>query len=212
MVSPRPSTSPAGSPASHSSRSIGGSRPRPTTSSRTTGGIGATASSPAVASSSTACSRWHPPDVLSRCVLTCFLVMRRKQSIVGVTNVRFIFVGYAGFYGLSLIVGSYALLFVSMAAHAAQFAFLAFFENPRTSTLNPSARLPFSLSTLPFQTSNGSMANASSSLNASPSRSPRTCLQRAEPGIPQPFFSPPPSPALASPRKRRSSPTSRTRV
>ena len=43
-------------------------------------------------------------------------------------------VGYAGFYGLSLIVGSYALLFVSMAAHAAQFAFLVFFENPRTSS------------------------------------------------------------------------------
>ena len=46
----------------------------------------------------------------------------------------FVLAGYAGFYGLSLIVGSYALLFVSMAAHAAQFAFLALFENPRTST------------------------------------------------------------------------------
>ncbi|KAH9931615.1 phosphatidylethanolamine N-methyltransferase [Epithele typhae] len=39
-------------------------------------------------------------------------------------------VGYAGYYGLSLIVGSYALLFVSLAAHAAQFGFLVFFENP----------------------------------------------------------------------------------
>ena len=39
--------------------------------------------------------------------------------------------GYAGYYGLSLIVGSYAVLFVSLAAHAAQFGFLVFFENPR---------------------------------------------------------------------------------
>ncbi|KAH0580012.1 phosphatidylethanolamine N-methyltransferase [Termitomyces sp. 'cryptogamus'] len=39
-------------------------------------------------------------------------------------------VGYAGYYGLSLIGGSYAVLFVSLAAHAAQFAFLLFFENP----------------------------------------------------------------------------------
>ena len=41
--------------------------------------------------------------------------------------------GYAGYYGLSLIVGSYPVLFASLAAHAAQFAFLVFFENPRTS-------------------------------------------------------------------------------
>ncbi|KAF9810132.1 hypothetical protein IEO21_07115 [Rhodonia placenta] len=39
-------------------------------------------------------------------------------------------VGYAGYYGLSLIIGSYPVLFVSLAAHAAQFGFLVFFENP----------------------------------------------------------------------------------
>jgi hypothetical protein len=44
--------------------------------------------------------------------------------------------GYAGYYGLSLISGSYAVLFASLAAHAAQFAFLVFFENPRTLRLS----------------------------------------------------------------------------
>ncbi|THH03995.1 hypothetical protein EW145_g5845 [Phellinidium pouzarii] len=39
-------------------------------------------------------------------------------------------VGYAGYYGLSLVSGSYPVLFVSIAAHAAQFGFLVFFENP----------------------------------------------------------------------------------
>lgn len=63
-------------------------------------------------------------------------------------------VGYAGYYGLSMgefnsslteldtrrqltvpVVGSYSVLFVSLAAHAAQFAFLLWFENPRKYTL-----------------------------------------------------------------------------
>lgn len=39
-------------------------------------------------------------------------------------------VGYAGYYGLSLIVASPTVLFVSLAAHAAQFGFLVAFENP----------------------------------------------------------------------------------
>ncbi|GAA6020363.1 hypothetical protein JCM10207_002082 [Rhodosporidiobolus poonsookiae] len=39
-------------------------------------------------------------------------------------------VGYAGYYGLSLLVASPTVLFVSLAAHAAQFGFLVGFENP----------------------------------------------------------------------------------
>lgn len=46
------------------------------------------------------------------------------------SSLCFVRAGYAGYYGLSLVSGSYAVLFVSLAAHAAQFLFLHFFENP----------------------------------------------------------------------------------
>ncbi|KAF2179992.1 phosphatidylethanolamine N-methyltransferas-like protein [Zopfia rhizophila CBS 207.26] len=39
-------------------------------------------------------------------------------------------VGYAGYYGISLMVASYKVLFISVIAHAAQFAFLTLVENP----------------------------------------------------------------------------------
>ena len=39
-------------------------------------------------------------------------------------------VGYAGYYGISLMAASYEVLFISIIAHAAQFAFLVFVENP----------------------------------------------------------------------------------
>lgn len=39
-------------------------------------------------------------------------------------------IGYAGFYGISLMAASYTLFFVSALAHAAQFAFLIIVENP----------------------------------------------------------------------------------
>lgn len=39
-------------------------------------------------------------------------------------------VGYAGFYGISLMAASYKVLVISIVAHAAQFAFLSFVESP----------------------------------------------------------------------------------
>lgn len=39
-------------------------------------------------------------------------------------------VGYAGYYGISLMAASYRVLFISIAAHAAQFIFLVWVENP----------------------------------------------------------------------------------
>lgn len=47
-------------------------------------------------------------------------------------------VGYAGYYGISLMAASYKVLFISIVAHAAQFAFLVFVENPHIEkTYNP---------------------------------------------------------------------------
>lgn len=39
-------------------------------------------------------------------------------------------IGYAGYYGISLIAASYKVLFISIIAHAAQFAFLVWVESP----------------------------------------------------------------------------------
>ncbi|ODA76385.1 hypothetical protein RJ55_08231 [Drechmeria coniospora] len=47
-------------------------------------------------------------------------------------------IGYAGYYGISMMAASYEVLFVSIIAHLAQFAFLATVENPHIEkTYNP---------------------------------------------------------------------------
>jgi phosphatidylethanolamine N-methyltransferase len=47
-------------------------------------------------------------------------------------------IGYAGYYGISMIAASYYVLFISIVAHAAQFAFLILVENPHIEkTYNP---------------------------------------------------------------------------
>ncbi|KAL9059600.1 MAG: hypothetical protein Q9162_001105 [Coniocarpon cinnabarinum] len=47
-------------------------------------------------------------------------------------------VGYAGYYGISFLAASYKVLFISIVAHAAQFAFLLLVENPHIEkTYNP---------------------------------------------------------------------------
>ncbi|KAJ3555576.1 hypothetical protein NPX13_g10329 [Xylaria arbuscula] len=49
-------------------------------------------------------------------------------------------IGYAGYYGISMLAGSYAVLFISILAHACQFAFLVLVENPHIEKIyNPPA-------------------------------------------------------------------------
>ena len=132
---------------------------------------------------------------------------------MGSTDDVCVSVGYAGFYDLSFIMGSHSLLLVSMTAHAAQFAFLALFENPRTSTLlfSLSRSRPFPY--LHVQTSSGHTENASSLQSANPSLPPpfntsNTPLLSNVPLPPEATALPRPhlSPALLSPRKRPSTP------
>lgn len=71
-------------------------------------------------------------------------------------------VGYAGYYGLSLIVGSETVLYVSLAAHACQFAFLVFFENPHIERVY-GERKPIAMRK-PFQQASTSAQIATSSV------------------------------------------------
>lgn len=49
-------------------------------------------------------------------------------------------IGYAGYYGISMMAASYSVLLISVVAHAAQFAFLVLVENPHIEKIyNPPA-------------------------------------------------------------------------
>ena len=63
----------------------------------------------------------------------CFFLCLQSLVFDGVYEVApdpMYSIGYAGYYGLSLLTGSYTVLFVSLAAHASQLLFLVLFENP----------------------------------------------------------------------------------
>lgn len=63
----------------------------------------------------------------------CFFLCLQNLKFDGVYEVApdpMYSIGYIGYYGLSLLTGSYVVLFVSLAAHASQLLFLVLFENP----------------------------------------------------------------------------------
>lgn len=63
----------------------------------------------------------------------CFFLIDQQLTFDGVFEMAphpMYSVGYAGYYGISMMASSYAVLFISVIAHAAQFAFLTFVENP----------------------------------------------------------------------------------
>jgi hypothetical protein len=66
-----------------------------------------------------------PSDVFSR-VYVVFGTLKLETNKASFKD--------AGYYGLSMVVGSYTVFFVSLLAHLSQFAFLVLFENPRMST------------------------------------------------------------------------------
>ncbi|CAD6886309.1 unnamed protein product [Tilletia laevis] len=63
----------------------------------------------------------------------CFFLCLQQLVFDGVYNLApdpMYSIGYAGYYGLSLCSASYAVFFVSLAAHFSQFLFLQLFESP----------------------------------------------------------------------------------
>lgn len=75
----------------------------------------------------------NSPRLLARYWGDCFFLCLQSLVFDGVYECApdpMYSLGYAGYYGLSLVSGSYSVLFVSLAAHASQFLFLKFFEGP----------------------------------------------------------------------------------
>ncbi|KAE8447733.1 phosphatidylethanolamine N-methyltransferase [Mollisiaceae sp. DMI_Dod_QoI] len=79
-------------------------------------------------------------------------------------------VGYAGYYGISMMAASYNVLFISIVAHAAQFAFLIYVENPHIEkTYNPPPPRKRELTPSDIQLANSSATTSRDSLENSES-------------------------------------------
>ena len=76
-------------------------------------------------------------------------------------------VGYAGYYGISLMAASYKVLFISIIAHAAQFAFLVWVESPHIERIynSPPPRRRVSVSDPPKSKEHGLESQSSASDN-----------------------------------------------
>ena len=78
-------------------------------------------------------------------------------------------IGYAGYYGISMMAASYPVLFISILAHAAQFAFLLLVENPHIEKIyNPPAPRVRTMSQSELLSDNASIESSSVDLAPTP--------------------------------------------
>jgi phosphatidylethanolamine N-methyltransferase len=74
-----------------------------------------------------------PIDTAMLTMIDFFYLIEQELTFDGVFEMAphpMYSIGYAGYYGISMMAASYDVLFISILAHAAQFAFLAVVENP----------------------------------------------------------------------------------
>ncbi|CAG8671418.1 16313_t:CDS:2, partial [Dentiscutata heterogama] len=82
-------------------------------------------------------------------------------------------VGYIGYYGISLMMASYTVLFISLAAHASQLAFLSLVENPHIDKIyNPPTPLNAKLSKQIVPNTHSQISSNESIKSSAPDLSP----------------------------------------